>query len=516
MPKGLNAHLKTAVKGSTLILLGIAGSNLLWFLIKILIVRNTTKAEFGIYSLTLTIFAVLTTIAPLGVPSGVPRFISLYRGGGKEEEAKGISRAGVQISLAMGLLVFVILYVFSNTIARRVFYTPELAGPLKIVAFLVPFAIYANSVAGVMLGYNIVRQRFLNDLLTPLFYALFILAAILLKKHLTGVLYAYVFSGLIMSFLMMGYGIKKIGAAPILPGKGRERWELLKFSVPLLVSTVMAMILMWADTLMIGRYINPQAVGTYGVSASLAKLLLVPFTALNFVFLPIAGEIYAGGRAGELQRAYQVLTKWLFAVTLPIFFVLFFFPGMSITALFGARFLDAALPLRLLAIGLMINAFLGTNGMLLTVLGLPKTIMNVSIAGGVANVALNYIFIKRMGMGIAGGALATMISYILINVFCSLALYWRSGLHPFSPSYLKPLAGAAISGLLIYAVAKSLPLSYWMLPAYFLLFLAGYAGSLLLTKSIEGEDLFILGRVFDRLGMKPGRLMGFLKRFEKH
>ncbi|MDA8086999.1 MAG: oligosaccharide flippase family protein, partial [Nitrospiraceae bacterium] len=130
MPKGLNAHLKTAVKGSTLILLGIAISNLLWFLIKILIIRNTTKIEFGIYSLALTVFGVLTTIAPLGIPSGVPRFISLYRGEGKEDEARLISRAGVQISVFLGVLAFVMLYFFSDVIARDVFYTPQLAGPL--------------------------------------------------------------------------------------------------------------------------------------------------------------------------------------------------------------------------------------------------------------------------------------------------------------------------------------------------------------------------------------------------
>ena len=289
--------------------------------------------------------------------------------------------------------------------------------------------------------------------------------------------------------------------------------ELMKFSIPLLVSTIIGTILLWADTLMIGRYLNPQAVGTYGVSASLVKLLLIPITALGFIFLPIAGEIYSTGKTEDLKRAYQVLTKWLFAVTLPIFFVLFFFPQMAITALFGARFADAALPLRLMALGLMVNALLGTNGLLLMVMGLPGTIMNITIATAVVNVALNYILIKRVGMGIEGAALATMFSYILANAASSIKLYRHSRMHPFSPSYLKPVAGAAISGLIIYTLAKSLPLSFWMLPVYFLLFIGGYAASLLLSKSIEEEDLFLLERVFNRLGIRPQRFMDALARF---
>lgn len=513
MPKGLNSHLKTAVKGSTLILASTAVSQLLWFFTKILIVRSTTKAEFGIYSLVLTVFGVLTTIVPLGIPSGVSRFVSIYQGDDKKAEADGISRAGAQIMLVASLAAFVFLYFMAGPIARDVFYTPALTGPLKIISFLAPFTIYSGIVGGVLIGRGMIGQRFLTDLFNPAAYMLLMLPVFFFHLRLAGILYAYILSGVLLAVLIAVYGFRKLGASPLLPRGGRGHRKLLKFSIPLLISTLMGTILMWADTLMIGRYINPQAVGTYGVSASLVKLLLVPITALSLIFLPIAGEIYSTGKSEDLKRAYQVLTKWLFAVTLPIFFVLFFFPQMTITALFGARFMDAALPLRLMALGFMVNALLGTNGLLLIVMGLPKTIMNITIAAAVVNVALNYILIKRIGMGIEGAALATMFSYILINVLCSIKLYRHSRMHPFSPSYLKPVAGAAISGLVIYAVAKSLPLTFWMLPVYFLLFIGGYGASLLLTKSIEAEDLFMLERVFNRLGVKPRRFMAALARF---
>ncbi|MDA8387630.1 MAG: flippase [Nitrospiraceae bacterium] len=513
MPESLNSHLKTAVKGSVLILAATAASQLLWFLIKILIVRNTTKAEFGIYSLVLTVLGVLVAVVPLGIPGGLSRFVSVYLGEGKTEEADGVSRAGVQIMLAASLAAFVFLYFLAGPIARDVFYTPGLAGPLRMVSFLIPFTVYAGVVGGVLLGRGVIGQKLLNDILTPASYMLLILAVIFLHLRLEGILYAYTSSGILVSVLVAAYGFRKLGAAPFLPRGGLRHRELVKFSVPLMVSTIMGMILVWTDTLMIGRYLDPQAVGTYGVSVALAKLLLFPISALGFVFLPIAGEIYAKGQPEALNRAYQVLTKWLFAVTLPLFFVFFFFPEMSITTLFGARFLDAALPLRLLALGFMINAFLGTNGLLLMVMGLTGAIMNISIAAAVVNIALNYIFIKRMAMGIEGGALATMTSYILINVMYSVKLFRRSGVHPFRASYLKPAAGAAISGLVIYAVAKSLPLHFWMLPVYLIIFVAGYAAGLLLTKSMEAEDLFMMERVFKRLGVRPRRIMRVLARF---
>ena len=527
MPQSLNSHLKTAVKGGVLVLAGTAASKLIWFFTKVLIVRNTTKAEFGIYSLVLAIVGILAAIVPLGTTSGVARFVSLNRG--KKAQADEVSRAGVQIALALGLAAFIGVYLLSGQIARRVFYTPGLAGPIRTVSLLLPFTVYAGVAGGILLGNGFIRQRIFNDVLTPVFYAALLAAVLMLHMGFKGILISYVAANMAVALLIIAAGFKNLGAAPLLPlpkqavGR-RTRVELLKFSVPLLVATVTTMVITWTDTLMVGRYMNALAVGTYSVGVSLANLLLFPLTALGYVFFPIAGELYAKSGAGsgghhggeglrDLKRAYQVLTKWVFAATLPIFFVLFFFPEMTITTLFGARFMDAAVPLRFLAAGLMINAFLGANGMLLMVAGQTKAIMNISVASAVFNVALNYVLVKRMGLGLSGAAVSTMSSYVLLSALYSFALYWKNGLHPFSPSYLKPLAGAAISGVLIYALAKSLPLFFWMMPAYLLLFIAGYAASLLLTRSIESEDLFLMERVLNRLGVRPARFIVALSRF---
>ncbi|MDA8089253.1 MAG: flippase [Nitrospiraceae bacterium] len=526
MPKGLNSHLKTAVKRSTLILAATVVSQLVWFCIKILIVRNTTKEEFGIYSLMLTIFGVLVVITPLGIGSGVTRFVSINQGEKKKNKADEISRAGIQIAFVLGLIAFILLYFFSGYIARHVFYIPGLASPLKLISFLLPFSIYSGIIGGILLGNGFIVQKITNDLLMPLFYLVLISAALLLNKTFNGILFAYASASLTIYSLIIIFGFKKLGRAALLPTPrhgmvsegGRLYGELVKFSIPLLVAGVTGMIIMWTDTIMVGRYINAQAVGTYSVSVSLVNLLNFPLQALAYVFLPIAGEIYASSRQGhkglqDLKRAYQVLTKWAFTVTLPIFFVLFFFPQMSITALFGARFTDAAMPLRFLAFGLMINAFLGMNTMLMMVMGFSRTIMNISITGAIFNIILNYVLVKKAGLGLDGAAISTMSSYILLNILYSLSLYRGSGLHPFSPSYLKPLAGTAIAGLLIYVAAKSLPLSSWMLPVYLFLFVGGYGASLLLTRSIEEEDLYMMKRVFQRFGIRPERLIKALSRF---
>ena len=102
--------------------------------------------------------------------------------------------------------------------------------------------------------------------------------------------------------------------------------ELLRFSLPLLIVSLLSVVLGWTDTLMLGRYTKAASVGIYNVSISLAKLLTFPLSAISFVFMPIAGEMYARKQSAELGRTYQVLTKWIFSVTFPIFLYFIFFP----------------------------------------------------------------------------------------------------------------------------------------------------------------------------------------------
>ena len=303
-------------------------------------------------------------------------------------------------------------------------------------------------------------------------------------------------------FVFIGYYLTKkvkLLEVPLRVWEGQK--ELLRFSLPVLVVSVLGVVLGWTDTLMLGRYTSAAEVGIYNVSISLAKLLSFPLNAIAFVLMPLAGEMFARKQNAELGRTYQVLTKWIFSATFPMFFVLFFFPEMTITFLFGERFIDAAVSLRILALCFLFHSFMGANGILLLVMGLSKTLMNISIFGIVLNVGLNYILIKRLGYGVIGASVSTLISYIALNMLISWLLYKRSGIHPLTVKYIKPIIGASIIGLIIYALAKNLALYLWMLPLYFLLFIFGYALSIILTRSIDEEDAFLFKMVMDKLGV---------------
>jgi hypothetical protein len=86
-------------------------------------------------------------------------------------------------------------------------------------------------------------------------------------------------------------------------------------------------------------------------------------------------------------------------------------------------------------------------------------------------------------------------------------------IQPFTSRYLKPLAGLAVIGVVLYACAKTVPFYFWMLPIYLILFIGGYLFSLLLTRSLDKEDIEMFEAVSKKTGLRMEALRRLISRF---
>jgi len=505
MSGDVNSSLKAAVKGTALVFAGIAVNQTIWFITRLLIVRNLSKEELGVFSLSFAIVSIIALLASMGLKEGSPRYISIFSAQGRKEDADAIHRSSLKIGLITGIGTCLVIFLLSGILSRYVFYKPELDVPLMVIAFFIPAHVMALILASVLRGYGSISPNvYFVEIGQPFLFLVFVCLIFLFGMPFISIIYAYVFSMTAAFALIAYYAYRQTGIGPFTVAGGHDYVrELLKFSVPVLSIDVVFLLFRWTDTLVLGRYGSAEEVGIYSVAASLAVFLSLPLAALWYVYLPIAGELYARNRISDLSMTYKVLTKWIFAVTLPMFFILFFFPEMTLAFLFGARFEVSAAPLRILSLGYLFTAFVGANSMLLLVFGLSKAVMKVSALCALLNVLLNYVLIKHIGLGIKGAALATMISLIAVGLGYSFALYRHNGMHPIASAYLKPVIGSAVVGMAIYAAAKSLPLNFWMLPVYFLLYVCGYFVSLVVTRSLDAEDVLLFGELMKRTGVSP-------------
>lgn len=486
----IDLSIKKAAKGTSLVLVGTVVSTLLLIATKILIVRSTTKEELGAYTLAMAIASVFGLIATLGVHEGVARFVSVSLGSNKEDESERLSRSAIRITLFTGIFACIILSLCAEFISIHFFNSTELVRPIRIISFSIPFLVIAQTLNAILRGHGIIISKvYYLDVGIPLFFLLFLCGIYFLNLPFDAILYAYVFSVFLACFAIGAYGYQRIGMNPLVIKAGGRTRELILFSIPLLIGTVLVTIMSWVDVLMLGRYAGPKTVGVYEVSSSLSKTLILPLAALEYVFLPIAGALHGRGQTGELARTYQVLTKWIFFITAPIFFMLVAFPDFIVTVLFGERFVDAVPALRILSCGLLFHCFWGPNGILMVVIGMPRQISAVSAFGAVLNILLNYILIGHLAFGIIGASLATIGTYTALNIIVTGIIYYKCRFQPMTRNYGKAIICAVGTGLLIFIIANSLPMDAWLVPVYGLLFMVGFCGSLMVTRSIDAEDI---------------------------
>jgi O-antigen/teichoic acid export membrane protein len=111
-----------------------------------------------------------------------------------------------------------------------------------------------------------------------------------------------------------------------------------------------------------------------------------------------------------------------------------------------------------------------------------------------------------------GASVATAFSYIVGNTMVSLKLYRKTKIHPFSLNYVKPLLISFVLLLVIQMLRLSVP-SIWHAIPILIVFLTIYFFLVLLSRSVDREDVELFLAVERKLGIELEVVKKVLRRF---
>lgn len=202
---------------------------------------------------------------------------------------------------------------------------------------------------------------------------------------------------------------------------------LFKFSVPAIVGMLVNALYNIVDGIFVGRYVG--SLGLAGVSISypimvvtLAFTMLIGFGATSLISIRL-GE----GRKDEAEHILGNATTLLFIVPVILFVIVQLFLdnilvafGASADVLPYARTYMSVVSFGFIFqfIGFGMNNFIRSEGS-------PKTAMLTMLIGAIINTGLDALFIIVLGMGIKGGALATVIAQAVSSIW--VLFYFLSG-----------------------------------------------------------------------------------------
>ncbi len=501
--------LQKIARGTGIVFVGTIVSMLLRFLSRTIIARHFSTSEYGVFNLALTILDIALVVATLGFRSSLPREIVLY----KEKEPSRVEEliSTVLVTVAVSSFAIMIFLIFSSDFIAHVFNEKRLVYSLKVVAFALPFSALISLIISISQGFGRVRERvYFQNVVYPILWLVSVLILAVLNLSFAYIFWAY-FLAQALTFFALVLDVWRIKLFELkLSFDLKIGKKIIMFSLPLLISGILAFVMNWTDTLMLGYYSGSESVGIYNAATPLARLIPVFLNSAAFLYPTIVSQLYAQGKIKEISRVYQVLTKWIFFLTLPIFTMMFLFPKATIGLFFGNRYVSAVPALQILALGFMFHTLFGPNWLSLVIIGENNFVLMSNSISALLNVLLNALLIPSHG--IVGAAIATAVSYLIANLLNSAKLYKETKIHPFSWSYMKSLFISFVLLGLIKNLHLRVPNIWYAVPVL-VAFLIVYFSLVLVSKSIEKEDVELLLTIETRLGIDLWVIKKILRRF---
>ena len=199
---------------------------------------------------------------------------------------------------------------------------------------------------------------------------------------------------------------------------------LLGFTLPLIIGNLFQQFYSMADSIIVGKGIGVDAFAAVGSTAWVSFLILGFVTGLTSGFGILTAQCFGAGDAAGLRHTLTQGT--LLSVLISVVFT-----AVSMTTSMPLLRLlntpdniigDANTYLMVIYAGTLPTVMYNFYASVLRALGNTKGPLYILVVSAVVNVGLDLLFVIPMRMGVAGAALATVISQILSAVLCWLIL----------------------------------------------------------------------------------------------
>lgn len=381
------------------------------FLITFFITKNYGEGVYGNFSLIFTLLQASTMIFALGLPNAVINYLGLYKI--DDHFSQYLLKKGVKIILITAIIPSVLFYVLKDVIAVDIFHNKNLISYIIIISLGLPFFIIQEF----FLNFLIATKNFLKFnifmFVIPnlLFLLLLVFVSITKENQFFTILYyalSVAITVVIESFSVFKKHIKE--EIDKLTSK-----QILQFSSPMMLSSLMLFLLNWTDVLMLGAMKSEEEVGIYNLAYKLASLSMLVIISMNVVLAPKISQLFKSGKIEELHVTIKKSTRLILLLTTPIVLFLIVFSEF-ILSLFGNNFTAGKTALIIISLGAMINVATGNVDQILNMTNHQDILKNITIFGFILNAILNFLLIPIYGIN--GSAMASLFTNAVFNLIC--------------------------------------------------------------------------------------------------
>lgn len=371
-----------------------------------LLARFRTLEEYGTYSQLLLVVSLFTSIFMLGLPNCINFFLA--RADSPEERRKFLSvfyTLDTLLSVVEGVALL-----FATPLLCNYFNNPA----IRTFWYFLLFYPWANIISSTIDNLLIVYRKVRSLMLYRLLYSISFLGIIVLVQLIDGNFTAYM---VLYVVLLAGFAWLVYYIAGRLAGGLRIQFDqkmvaqILKFSIPMGLSSIVGTLSIELDKLLIGYMMNTEQLAIYTNAAKELPFMMVA-SSITAVLMPQLAKLIKKNRKVEAVELWNYATELSLIILVLVVAGVFTFAPDVLTFLYSEKYLPGLSVFRVYTLVLVLRCTY--FGMILNACGRSRQILWCSVLSLVANVVLNGIFYYLFGM--IGPAIATFLSIFLVQM----------------------------------------------------------------------------------------------------
>lgn len=526
MAKRIDQAIRDVIKSAGVVSIGLFLELFIAFLAQWLAARYLSVSGFGGLVTGTAILNIGAVVGCLGLGEGLTRYLPRW----DEDRGRQLVQSSYAITLVVSTVLGLLVTLNAGFIATRVFGDPSVAVSIRVFGAFVPASAFTRLALGGIRGQQNSRYTvYVKNLLQPTTRFVLVAGVVVLGLSQQGYAFAYTVpyaiagvSGTFLLFTTVPGGLRNIVPRQrtlrraLQPGFVREA---LGYSVPFILSGATGFLYRSVDIFLILYFINSDAVGTYGVAYAVARLMLLFSTIFNYIGAPLASELESDLGKSAMLRVHYSIVRWIVIVSIPALIPLILFPSEFISIVYRPRYASGGPALAVLALGFTFHNVGSTQGSLLRALGSSRKLAFNSTAAAGVNLALNLLLIPGFEpwgvpkLGILGAAIATIASYLTLDLLMAGELYFVLGRIPVSRVILGPVAIAIVPIVGLYLIHEAIPATFPWIVATGATFAIVYWLAVLFFHGLNDKDVMIIESARERYDIDHPALEFVLRRF---
>lgn len=271
------------------------------------------------------------------------------------------------INVTVGLLLSLLLYIFSHHIAQTLFQDPRVADVLRALTSIILFKSF-SSIHTALLQ----KEMLFRSLFWVRFITVCIPGASSIILAILGYGYWSLVIGTILGQLIQTVMLWKISKwRPSAVFDKSTAKEMTKFGAWVGLSGLLAWFYLWADSLIVSMYLGSHELGLYQTGNQFSSLIFI------FAFGPITPVLYShfskiSENQERLKLVMQKVIKVLIIIAIPTAFIVLSLSAQIGTLVFGQKWHGIGFVIGIMALMHGYSWIVGLNGEVYRAIGRPS------------------------------------------------------------------------------------------------------------------------------------------------